>query len=381
MEVGVNYPWMRNDPITIGPNIHEKGRPHPWQAAGSDLDRNLATLRGLGVTVVRMWLMAHGVNYDGTVFCVSALNGAARWRFEPPQRLHPKFLDDVEELLVKFEKADMRIIPVLLDFGFFDEPEAWSLKYFGPGPPTPTDLNYGRGRRAVAEDRNLRATFVNGTVKPLVAAIAKHRRVVHAVDVVNEPYWCVSPITGALFGQTVNQEALTALMRDCVAAVEAAGLPSTVGHRFHRDIANVFGSVKVTRPQFHYYASLPGVDALPVLCGLSGPRPFLGEFGCITGGELDALQRDAAARGDKVVLDQIGPMRRTQNPWPVLQQSRKTQAPGAVLTERLDWLADFGYELALVWPNAVLPDPGREDLKFDALRRSQIAEFTRRRPH
>ncbi len=82
-----------------------------------------------------------------------------------------------------------------------------------------------------------------------------------------------------------------------------------------------------------------------------------------------------------MVLDQIGPMRRTQNPWPVLQQSRKTQAPGAVLTERLDWLADFGYELALVWPNAVLPDPGREDLKFDALRRSQIAEFTRRRPH
>ncbi|MDY0816196.1 hypothetical protein [Kitasatospora purpeofusca] len=74
-------------------------------------------------------------------------------------------------------------------------------------------------------------------------------------------------------------------------------------------------------------------------------------------------------------------MRRTQNPRPVLQQSRKTQAPDAVLTERLDRLADFGYEPALVWPNAVLPDPGREDLKFDAVRRAQLAEFTRRRPN
>ncbi|KJY36132.1 hypothetical protein [Streptomyces sp. NRRL S-495] len=380
MEVGVNYPWMRNDPITIGPNIHEKGKPHPWQAAGSDLDRNLATLRGLGVTVVRMWLMAHGVNYDGTVSCVSAFQEGNRWRFEPPKRVHQKFLDDVEELLLKVEKAGLRIVPVLLDYGFFDSPEAWSLKYFGPGPATPTDLNYGRGRRAVAEDPNCRATFVNGTVKPLVAAIAKHRKVVHAVDVVNEPYWCVSPLTGDLFGPTVDQDALVALMKDCVAAVEAVGLPSTIGHRYYRDISNVFGSVKVTRPQFHYYASVPGLDALPVLSGLSGPRPFLGEFGCITGAELDAVQRDAAARGDKVVLDQIGPMRRTQNLWPVLQQSRKTQAPNAILTERLDWLADFGYELALVWPNAILPDPGREDLKFDALRRGQIAEFTRRRP-
>ncbi len=380
MEVGVNYPWMRNDPITVGPNIHEKGKPHPWQGPGSELDRNLATLRGLGVTVIRMWLLAHGVNYDGKVTCVTGSDEAGRWRFEPPQRIHPKFLDDVEELLLKVEQAGLRIVPVLLDFGFFDVPEVWSRQYFTSGPPTPTNLNYARGRRSVAEDPNHRATFVDGTVKPLVAAIAKHRKVIHAVDVVNEPYWCVSWVTGDLFGPSVRQNALVALLQDCVAAVEAAGLPSTIGHRFHRDINYVFGSVKVTRPQFHYYASLQGVDALPVLSGLSGPRPFLGEFGCITSGELDALQRDAAARGDRVVLDQIPAMRRTANPWPILQQSRKPQAPATLLTERLDWLADFGYELALVWPNAILPDPSREDLKIDALRRAQIAEFTHRRP-
>lgn len=379
MEVGFNYPWTSNDPITIGPNIHEKGKPHAWEATGSLLDKNLATLRAAGVTVVRMWLLAHGVNYDGTVHYYTGSNDARRWTFEPPSWLNSKFIEDLELMLSKFQKAEMRMIPVLLDFGFFDEAEAWSRQYFTSGT-TPTNLNFGRGRRAVAEDPQYRATFVEGTIKPLCASIAKYAKIVLAVDIVNEPYWCVSPITGSLFGAAVQQNPFTALLQDCVRTVHAAGLPSTIGHRYYRDITNVFSSVTVTRPQFHYYAHSFSPDALPILNGLTGTRPFLGEFGCITKGELDALEHDAQKRGDKNVLGQVSGLRLTQDPWPALQRSHKGDTPYNVLADRLDWLADFGYELAVVWPNAILPDPVRDDLKIDKLRLAQITDFTRRRP-
>ncbi|HEX4817130.1 MAG TPA: hypothetical protein VFV66_30685, partial [Nonomuraea sp.] len=146
MDVGFNYPWPRNQVITIGPNVNERGKPHPWRAEPSDLDVNLARLRAAGITVVRIWLMGHGHNYDGVVTRTSRLVGHD-WEFQPPPALHPLFAEDFTALLAKFAKAGLKMIPVLLDYSFFDEPEQLSRPAFGP-EPTRTALNYMRGRRA-----------------------------------------------------------------------------------------------------------------------------------------------------------------------------------------------------------------------------------------
>src|SRR6266511_1785120 len=66
MLVGYNYPWPGNRYITIGPNLAPRSQPQPWTLT-KVMEENLKTLKKYGVSVVRIWLMGDGANYDDEV--------------------------------------------------------------------------------------------------------------------------------------------------------------------------------------------------------------------------------------------------------------------------------------------------------------------------
>src|SRR5262245_19880317 len=101
MKVGFNYPWPGNRYITIGPNLSPRGQAQQWTQT-KDMERNLKTLKQVDVSVVRIWLMGNGANYDGQVTCRPSGFGY-EWDFKPPDRAPPAFLEDFEKLLDIFE--------------------------------------------------------------------------------------------------------------------------------------------------------------------------------------------------------------------------------------------------------------------------------------
>ncbi|GHI07917.1 hypothetical protein AQI88_33570 [Streptomyces cellostaticus] len=349
MLVGFNYPWPGNQYITIGPN----GDAQPWlkrmTADGKQLQlaKNLADLKAAGISVVRMWLMGDGNNYDGTV--MAAYDGTWRkmfWDFAPPARVHQRFLDDFRAMLTVFRQAEMRIVPVLIDFAFLDQPKRYSgllqtIPY--PDVPVATNSNFAGGRSAIALNPAYRATFIEGTLKPLLDVAKDFKESIYAFDVFNEPYWCVAPVTGGLFGPHLDAKAVAGFLSDCVAAVNAAGLPSTVGHRLLSDLSGYFKDSRVTKPQYHYYAKwyLPGDRLQPVS---TPPAPFLGEFAALTDGEFEAYKK--SGRYNKGELDAL---EITLPTWPAL--GTQNDDPQRILPARLAVMANLGCELAMVWPD------------------------------
>ena len=350
MLVGFNYPWPGNQYITIGPN----GDAQPWlkrmTADGKQLQlaKNLADLKAAGISVVRMWLMGDGNNYDGTV--VSAYDGTWRrmfWDFAPPARLHQRFLDDFRAMLTVFEQAEMRIIPVLIDFAFLDQPKRNSgLLQTTPYPDTvvATNSNYAGGRSSVALNPAYRATFIEGTLKPLLDVAKDFKKWIYAFDVFNEPYWCVAPITGGLFGPHLDAKAVAGFLSDCVTAVGAAGLPSTVGHRLLSDLSGYFKDGTVTKPQYHYYGKTYSLGERLQPVAPPPPVPFLGEFGALTQGEFEEYRK--SGRYDK---GELKALEITLPEWP--DHGTQNHDPRRILPARLAVMANLGCELAMVWPD------------------------------
>ncbi|HJL18396.1 MAG TPA: hypothetical protein RMH99_22220, partial [Sandaracinaceae bacterium LLY-WYZ-13_1] len=134
--VGANFPW-----VTCG---HDFGpRPVAWAGAPptdwAAVEAELRALRRLGVSLVRWWLLAGGVNYPvGTPAEAVARRVPfdppapwwAPWRrgrrrrpalerwapTGPPPALPRAFLDDVERLLAAAARAGVRLVPSLLSF-------------------------------------------------------------------------------------------------------------------------------------------------------------------------------------------------------------------------------------------------------------------------
>jgi hypothetical protein len=355
--VGFNYPWPGNRYISIGPNLSPRGDPQPWRG-NNLLMRNLKTLQRAGISVVRIWLMGDGANYDGRARFGFDNKRGYFWDFEPPAHVDPAFIDDFRALLSIFADAEMQIIPVLVDFGFFDEPpqRAWPPP---TGEWTPTNGGYPRGRRTVATVEAYRKTFISGTVEPLIQVATEDRFKpwVYAIDVCNEPYWCVAPITGGLFGRAVDVASMTAFLVDCVAAVKRANLPSTIGHRYLGDIAGLFKAAVVEKPQYHYYAKLP-YDLLQ--SPESKLAPFVGEFGSVTPGEIETF-RSRYINVDNLSL--------TANRW-LSAFGGADGKPEKILPLRLAFLANQGCPLAMLWPDR--PDFIGNDVTRDELKLTRV---------
>ncbi|WP_233890043.1 hypothetical protein [Paraburkholderia flagellata] len=351
------------------------------------MENNFKTLRDAGITVIRMWLMGNGANYDGTVEVGFANDRGNFWDFHPPASVDKSFLEDFALLLNICRQANVQIIPVLIDFAFFDEPKG-DLP-LGAGRFVPTHGDWPGGRRSIAENPSIRREFIIGTLEPILKIAAANKDVIYAFEVINEPGWCIYRFTGSLFGKSLKPNDMMAFLSECVASIKAYGLKSTIGHRYLSDIYGEFSSVKVDLPQHHYYAS-------KLFDSLNGKYPstriakIIGEFGSITASEFDALKDRASRERDptrKKILDrQVSDFDLQKNQWPdlsniaplVVNLPRDTD-PSTILELRLQHLDSLGYQLAIIWPSPV--DPDREtidDLKLDSQKLQSVRRFTGR---
>jgi len=225
--LGANYPW-----VSCG---HDFGpRPPAWAGAKrTDWGRvqsELEELRGLGLSVVRYWLLAGGVNYpvgrdpDEIAARVpfrepfaGRRTGARALRFElhaPPPALPQAFLDDFGRLLSACRAAGVRLLPSLVSF-----------ELFLPITPHPGGPASG-GRGALVLGANQRA-FFDAVLEPLLEVSEGQRDALFAFEVMNEPDWPALPAAGR--GPFAPPDALARFLVQGARRIARRGLLSTIG--------------------------------------------------------------------------------------------------------------------------------------------------------
>jgi hypothetical protein len=376
MEVGYNYPWaFRRYGTAIGPRDLENEPPkginsdvavfrdvttHPPEGS---LAKNLTFLRDeLKIKKVRMFLLGNAWNYGRKPFVSKGV-------FIVPD-LHPLFLKHFRDMLEVFAAKDMQILPSLIDFGAFYELDAFNGKSFE---------GQGSGRTEIA--RNGRKKFFETVLKPFLAISAEPalRKTIFAWEVINEPRWpllnisLINNLPGVkdrphtkTLGQDLDVQEMSIFIREALDIIEAAGFPSTVGHRFLGDLTSsgifLAGSLPGgTKPQFHYYAAkVPDIAKIQ----MPGDPDTIPDFA--------VLDSDPRTKG---VF--IGEFHSDMNrPWPECGGRDNTLRTTAF--ERLKVLARKSYPLVFIWPDG--GPAGADDI--DALKLmpdtiESIKQFTR----
>jgi len=347
MKVGVNYAWPCNHWSSfVG---LEQGKLDPGYQWRESVPRNFALLQRIGVSVVRIWLFANGAQYGNQ----PRLNNrrfrrrlaSSDYEFDPPEEISRAYLDRIQFLCDSAESTGLQLIPVLFDFGVFAGLDTAVL-----------NQNAGGGRVSIAINDDARQKFLSGTLDKILDSFsAKQRNAILAVDVFNEPEWEVKH-------QSITEEELTFFLGECISHIEKNGFVSTVGHATPSALCRL---VAGQWPQVHYYPGPPGTFWAKVW-QLRGIRLF----------DQRQTPPKHRVRIKGAFLGEFGGT--TWNPWPECE-GRDLYDNFAVY-ERLTTAAEFGYNLALLWPDAgkkLLKQSAEEDsLKFEKISLKQIKAFT-----
>jgi len=380
MTVGFNYAWAYETyGGQIGPNpnvpwelwldqqklaLAGKEKQIPLPDLFKNIDRNLDHLSQMGITVVRWFLLCNGFNYG--------LGGAKRnlapqpstnefawvdYVFDPPLRPDPRFAYHFEEMLKRFKKAGVQLIPSFIDFGWIADFNGSVDRAGSRTPGRKIDCITDPGKRLVLWQ------LLNEFLKVSRSYAAQ----IYAWEVCNEPAWWTSGYfphaTPAVWivhrtGEPSNPFRAGALPKgvikdfliEGIQTIEAGGFKgkSTVGHRYFSDIAGADPYPTGSLPQFHYYGKPSDPDKIPTFGG--DAVPFLGEFAS------DAADAERS------------------QPW-------TKDLPGGNDTtyQRLKLLEQRGCQLALIWPDKSGYGPGKKQedwVKLEEGTRRQIVQYT-----
>ena len=369
MKVGFNYPWSFNDyGVQIGPYPHGKSDAE-WAAESKlinskhissiklprlfdRIDQNLQELKSLKIEIVRWFLLCNGYNYGKPPTWRYADVSAQDiiWDFDPPAPLDPRFAFYFRELLLRFRKAGMQIIPCFLDFPMMGGSIPPGGKNFAPG-----------GRADCIRSGSKRSTFLTWTFTELLFVAKDFKDVIFAWDIINEPIFTivppVSPILPLWREALENQKKynlklphwpictptdLTQFLIEAINLLDIFNIKHTIGHRRFFDLTYLPTG---NTPQYHYYAQPDGYadpGSIPPFTG--NPPPILGEFASH--------------------LDQ-----NYNHPWPDLKGKTDNTF------ERLKLLESLGCQVCLIW--ADVPSSGEQDsIKLQEETKKQIKKFT-----
>jgi len=207
MKVGYNYPWIANlYGNHIGPNRWKEppdSQKDPyWKEAKDSLARNLATLSGMKVVVVRMFILCQGDNYRNNLTSYPSKVDAGKW--DLPAALHPLFREHFQKMLEDFQKAEMQIIPSLIDFHFPD----WE------------------NRDVIFTDTTKRDKFLDTVLDPLLNVSAGFKSTIFAWEVINEPSWLtrsISPPLNRKLTSVLSQSSMKSFLNKALAKIKDAG--------------------------------------------------------------------------------------------------------------------------------------------------------------
>ena len=337
MQVGINYPWLRCG--------WDFGAPPPGYGPRPALDdvvaRDFARLRGCGVRIVRWFVMADGFNH-GRAADAPRREGRG-WRFAAVD-LAPAFLADFEQLLVLCERAQLQLLPVLLDFHWAfpgldrHTRDAATLELWDRTPRSAgtraVRLHAARARAArlpegfvkggrgeVLRDASESARFFERVLVPLLEVSRRHAHAVYAWELINEPEWIVRP-TGLPRGldrrDRIDARSMRGFLRSGLALIAEHGFTPTVGFASARALRR-WDSPR--RPlglglnQIHYYPPSP----------------------------LARLPRAQFANGRPALLGELASHASSPRAWPDLPAARQD------IAARLELARARGYEAALIW--------------------------------
>jgi hypothetical protein len=274
--VGANLPWVRYGGDFGASAWSPQGGLASRERDGALGDR-LHLLRSRGVEVLRWFVLCDGraglkVEPDGT-----------------PAGLDDFVLPDFEAALDYAGRADLRLLPVLLDFHWCHRARVVNGVQLG-------------GRRAMLARPDWRAALVDRVVAPLAGRFGHDPRI-YAWDVINEPEWVTFGLGTWRPWGTLRRGALRAFVGLVVERLHALSPhPVTVGSASTRYLHAVQG-LGLDFYQPHWYDKFERTHPLatPVATlGCDAPV-MLGEFptsgSARTPRELVAIAREAGYTG------------------------------------------------------------------------------------
>jgi hypothetical protein len=350
ISVGVNYPWAWNkEGAYFGNGELAPGDRPQYDVWLSNLDQNLAQLKEVGVSVVRIFLFGNASNLGSTKSGVGPLVPTSGpggdlsfepvrpwWNFVPPDTVSSIYFEQLDTMLEIFGRRQISVIPCLTDYTAFAVGDHRSSK---------ADL---------IVDPASRKWFLTKVLQPVVERAAKNvnKSIVYAWDVMNEPGQVTTSEHAIFLNRTdyfIPREVMVSFLNEVCGIIESHGFQSTVGHHFAGDL----NLAKVTRPQFHYYPQWNDWygPLLPYhLPPQSETRAFIGEF------SSSFIQADQG--GNSV-------------PWPDVSGSMQSGLGLSRIVGRLQHIESKGYGLALLWPDRDVPYGNQDAPPPDPLHFSQ----------
>lgn len=344
--------------------------------------RNYQTESRTVICVVRWFVLGNCFNYGSAPFFFSVVPPipspilppqlAGIWIFnqpdfldDPKYRVDPDgqvchFEDHFTQMLKEFQKAQMQVIPSIIDFHALLDPF--------PGERAPGLKNRARGRGDIAEDKKKRDLFLNKVLKRFVDLAVPFKDTVFAIEVINEPIWNVrteKPAPPFIGNRVIPDKVMIEFLNQACDIIEDAGLDSTVGHRFFEDCLK-FPSGTIA--QFHYYPHQATIPLTGLLAILFNPKIDLNADPGVIPDHAKALSDIVAAQatirpnGRKKVKDVfvgefgsrlVGEFSDNHgHEWPEL--NGKDTTAREIVFQRLSLLSSKKYNLALVWPDLPL---------------------------
>lgn len=331
MFVGINYPW-----VACGHDFGDDPKAWGGPEVERDFDqvaRDFEAFRTLGLTVVRMWVLAGGVNLPEQDWSTCAsLEGSELCLSRPLPKVSARFVDDFCRLLEACRRAELKLMPSLLSFEFFQP--AVRLK----------DDVVKRGRAGfVFGQPDSLDHFLEATLSPLLEASKDYRDALFAWEVINEPDWVVKSgprqVDRAAYGyrpspRNIAEADMNSLLRRGVNTIVDHGFTATIG--FKEAAPKWVGDPlwKTLKEgardghylhQLHHYPTILGDRRLSPHQTSPIKPCIVGEFPTAAGNGLSNVRwRDRA-----------------------LRDSERDDA--RYLQERLGWIEQQGYPGALLW--------------------------------
>lgn len=375
IKVGFNYPWAFDEyGFNFGPVFFFPSGGLPgWK---NTLPQRLDELKRLGITIVRWFILMNGLNYGkvttdsrGEIQKIQAPAEripiernipsqigplqvpSSGWEFDPPDLLHPLFIDHFRQMLQVFRDKRLQLIPSLVDFPFFAMPPN-RLPFDQARSLAPRDRNSGGGRTDIMTVPSKRRQFFDSVLEPLLQASVPFENEIFAWEVMNEPSWLINTFTVVDNDPKMNKSDLVTFLNEALRRIESHpefAEKSTVGHRFHSDLS----SLPTGRlPQFHYYGKFFDDRSVPQATG----NNFVGEIAVAT---------------NRLFFPQF---RADQSaPWPELNGSDRTDA----VFQRLQLLfAKKGYKVVLIWPDENDGSAHTDRVKLSVAAQQSLRKFT-----
>jgi hypothetical protein len=302
MFVGMNYAW-RNYAWDFGlPPTSDAGTPWGRRAAWTTtIEDELKEFGVLGLKVLRWFLIGDGTTLGtGDHKPEKDPHRPGQWRFHQVPELSPEFLDDFAQLLLFCERADIQLLPSILDFHFCF-----------PAVPVEGSPIVKCGRIDALIDPHKRQQLLDRVVDPILAVCQRFPKTVYAVEIINEPEWCTDDGLWADEKKAVPLVAMQDFVTEGAKRINRAGFLSTVGFAKHRSMmAWESIALGLTLHQFHYYVDPDAV-----------PQNNMRDFGPCIVGEFPSARWKS---------------------WPELGTEQDTRS-------RLSYLERKGYDGALLW--------------------------------